>query len=609
MHARRTRSPRLVALALALVAAAAASPARAGHDVPVAPDLFPKISAILSPLGGVPAIVEDASTMRVEVDPARVSGAIQASLTPSFGTARPTIALAPLSSEAATPSRLWTGRTVKTFTFAIPPLGGQVVEDLYDLGITWVGGSDLQHRAVQILDSFPAKPRIVVIADPSVGDPRPIQEGAEDLAATGSPASLVSKTTKTVGNPMDGERWGALLKVIEEVNVVRPDFVLVAGDLTFAIYPRAANVEYEDAWRLINKIEVPTFLSPGNHDLYNFDYDNLDRPHTTDGLVLWQQYFAPHYYSTDVGPNLHLVSLNTYDWPHELRQPISQQDGSTRSGGQLSDEQLAWAAADMRAYRAANPQGAIVTYAHHDPSWRQRRHPWPGKHRLELRDLLAEVRAYVHFAGHTHEDRVARYHHGNIVETNGQNNFPERQLHYVTRNDQWDPNWTQDELGEIIRDPRNGPLFVTTTTAASGIKGSDWGMGSYWGWRLGVLHDRDGHGYDPIDLGYPATQAFVNTTAERPHKWNPDHAQFGVFSYPSYHLDAERISGGLALTSRLLVGLKVTVRLSVAAGAADPITVTGGTLAQRRTVGGITDVWVRATVPAGERLEIHAARA
>lgn len=602
-------------LAVATLTAVAAM-ASAGGPAPT-PLLDPKISAIIAPLATVPSIVTDGSTMRIELAAERVAtpGTATASLRPSFGTAKPVLPLTVTGVQPSVASTLWRGeRTVHALTVSIPTLGGVVVEDLYDLRVEWDGGADQQPRAVKIVDEHPAKPRFVIIADPSVGDPRAIQEGVEDLQAGAGPDPLLENTNATIGDPPFENRWKAFVKTIEEVNLVRPDFVLVAGDLNFGIYPEAINYEYEESYRLINTIEVPTFLSPGNHDLYHFDYDRSGRPSTTDGLNLWKLYYGPTYYSVDAGPALRIASFNTYDWADGDRPPfVIPGDASTRSGGMIRQAQFDWIANDLRTYRAANPTSMIVTFAHHDPSWMGRRHPWPGLNRLELRDLLAEVRAGVHFAGHTHDDRVARYHQGNIVETNGNNSFPKKQLHYILRNDTLDTSRTQQELAAIIREPSHGPVFVNTTTAASGLKGPDWGLGSYWGWRYGVLDQQNGF-FDPTDFGYPATEAFLNANARRPQNYNAEHAPLGVFSYPSFHLDkivaaaddATAPTSSMRLDSRLLIGLPVVVRLSVAADSIAEIQVSGGSVLQSRSDGGMTDVWVATTVPAGGSVTVTA---
>lgn len=579
--------------ALLVLALGIAVPAGANHDTPVAPDVFPKIRELVNPLAGAPAFVRPGDTLTVEMDwPAAPPVFLDAQLVPSFSELDVHVDMISTTVAHDVVSGLWPERAVSRYTYTIPAFDDGFVEDLYDLNVSWGAGRDTQHRAVKVIEEFPEHPRVVVLADPSVGDPRPIQEGAEELAETGDPSALIDKTTKTFNG---AGTWHALRSAIDEINMVQPDFVLVTGDLTFAVYPRAANYEYEEAFSILSTLQVPAFLNPGNHDLYNFDYDDLDRPHTSDGWELWRLYFGPLYYSVDIGPDLHLVSINTYDWPASEREPFDENDEfSTRAGGQVRAEQFAWLSEDLNSTRTRNPDGAIVTFAHHDPSWIQARHPWPGERRLEVRDLLASMGVGAHFSGHTHEDRVARYHEGHIVETNGRR-APHGVLHRVDRHTgQNQEGYTQDELGAILHDPAHGPVFVSTTTVSSVLKGSDWGLGSYWGWRYGTLVRAHG-GYDPVTLGYPATREFLDEHAERPANWNPDHAEFGVFSYPSYHLRRSIERTPYATFTRydndLLVPMELIHRALLPAIEGD-VHVFGGTLLRTRTDGDAIEVWV-----------------
>ena len=248
-------------------------------EVPLPVTLDPKIESILAPLSGMPALQIAAETLAVEIDPAAAGerAQTQAWLTPSFGALRPRLALGtPVEVETGVPSRLWPGRTVDRLHYALPP---DLLPDLYDLEVSIPGASplgrlretDLQRRAVSILREYPKAPRVVVLADPSVGDPRPLQDAATDAISRGEVAQLLEVVQRSIGNPMNSERWAALNRAIQEINLVRPDFVLVTGDLTFLAYPQALPYEYEDIWNLLDRIEVPVFVSPGNHDLYIVD--------------------------------------------------------------------------------------------------------------------------------------------------------------------------------------------------------------------------------------------------------------------------------------------------------------------------------------------------
>lgn len=609
----RSRRSRIGLFVPALVVVMGAVPVASStvdeHSGALPPDVDPRVESIVRPLGAAPSIVTIDEALIVELsDEVGAVSDVSARLVASFGHSRTPVELGdPVALSSGVASGLWPDRAVTAATFDLPDDAD--LAGLYDVHVSWGSpdgpGEDVQRRAVDVVEHHPKDPRVVVIADPSVGDPRPIQEGAEDAAA-GDPDSLVDKTSRTVGATDGNGRWGALEQVIEEINLVRPDVVLVAGDLTFAVHPRAAPYEYEDAWRLFDRLEVPSFFAPGNHDLYAFDdyVDDQDDVHVMDGMEMWQAYFGPAYYSTDIGPNLHLVSLNTFDW--EQRMPFPPPDFPTLSGGQIRQEQFDWLRHDLATYRAGNPRGAIVTLAHHDPSWVQARHPWPGENRMEMRDLLAAHDVGVHFAGHTHEDRVARYHRGNIVQTSGRphRGDPVGVLSYLLRDDSIDRSWSQERLGRILRQPAYGPLFVTTTTAASGLKGEDWGLGGYWGWRLADLTQSPQGGYDPNRFGYPATREFLDEHAERPENWNADHAEFGLFSYPSYHLSARTLEGNdgasnravVEIASELATGLRTTVRV-VVAGDPETVRAEGGRIVRTRSDGDVTDVWITTTVP------------
>ena len=310
----------------------------------------------------------------------------------------------------------------------------------------------------------------------------------------------------------------------------------------------------------------------------------------------------------DIGPDLHLASLNTFEWPSLTPFP-PEEEFDTRAAGHLLPEQLAWLENDLRAYRERSPEGLLLTMAHHDPSWMQRRHAWTGEGRLELRELCRRYDVGAHFSGHTHEDRVARYYRGDVVETNGRphvDGHVVRQLHLLKTDGSLDTAPTQDALGKILREPAHGPLFVSTTTTSSQLVGDIWGLGGYWGWRLAHLIARDDRGgFDPIDFGYPATEEFLAARAERPENWTAEHAQYGLFSYPSFELDAERVSDAqLRVTSRLLADLGVTARLSLPVAEGAPLHAQGGEILQVRYGDGLAEAWIAATVPAQGTLDI-----
>lgn len=515
--------------------------------VKTAPSVFGeigrRIETVRYPLVGVPAIKEPGETLRVELDVETDPGAITATLEPSFGIATPETELE-LDAVDRRESEIWSDEAYYVAEFVVPELDRQFTEGLYDLRVAWDGGDSLveenvdgQPRAVSVHESFLADPEIAIVGDPHVGDPRPFQDGAREAFEARDPEPFLFRFGETFGTGTEDDRWGAFQRAAAEINAEAPDLVLVIGDLAFG----SSNYyqEYEDAYRLLNRVNAPTFVTLGNHDGYISPGAGID------GKELWRRYFAPWHYSVDIRPGLHFVSIDSYDWPALDRTTISSVPSTW--GGQVRDEQFAWLADDLRSWRDDN-EGTILTMAHHNPSWRQTEDGevsgttdgvpgveqvgrgaemsgggWVGKNRLELRSLLAEVGVSLHVSGHEHRDRVARYHGDDtVVATTGTG------LEHVGP----DGDLLETPTGrkQAILAEGEGPLFLEATTAASGTT-------EYWGWRT-VSLTRDGSRVDPTQFGYPVTDEFLADRALEPDQWSAANADLGLYSTPSYRVDA-----------------------------------------------------------------------
>jgi 3',5'-cyclic-AMP phosphodiesterase len=68
---------------------------------------------------------------------------------------------------------------------------------------------------------------------------------------------------------------------VERINVMQPDVVVVAGDLTAAGY----EWEFQEAVRWLDRIDYPKIIIPGNHDSRNVGY------------VHFENYFGKRFYS------------------------------------------------------------------------------------------------------------------------------------------------------------------------------------------------------------------------------------------------------------------------------------------------------------------------
>lgn len=90
---------------------------------------------------------------------------------------------------------------------------------------------------------------------------------------------------------------------IEKINDVRPDVVVVSGDLT----QRARSREFQEARRFLDQLPKPQIVVPGNHDvpLYNV-FDRFFRP-----LDKFRKYITDDLSPTYIDDEIAIVGVNT----------------------------------------------------------------------------------------------------------------------------------------------------------------------------------------------------------------------------------------------------------------------------------------------------------
>lgn len=639
---RRRFLERVGAGAVAVAGLADRTAADEGVDNPTPVDgttpYRPKIDAIHYPLAGVPAVKAVGDELRVELDAGDASdpGSVEARLRPSFGRAKRDVSLSRVGADADPGgSRIWNAdedelEDVVVTRFHLP----DVVPDLYDLTVSWDGGEDTQPRAVGVFDSIPEEPTVAVLADPQLGDPRALRSGGEEAQREGSPEPFVDRARKLTGDG-PGERWEATRRAVAEVNALDPDLVLVAGDLTLGQdAPGKYYAEYEDAWRIVNRLRAPSFCTLGNHDGYVQS--------GTDGKALYRETFGPPSYAVDVG-ELHLVAVDTYDWAYLDR--LGASAAVSTYGGRVRDSQFEWLDEDLSA--AADAGQTVLAFGHHNPSWRpdpktereretdgtpaaeqfargsryaESGQLWTGPEPYRLRKLFDQTGVAAFFCGHSHRDRIARTvdrdddgtddgkGHGlaNVVETPGPRSRKARDepYHYLSYERGGDDSRVgppvtierTDEGPHLADRIRNGDgtLWVNCTTTQSAT-------GQYWGWRV-FSFDAGSRDFDPARMRYPTSEAFLDDRAVSPDAWNPDHDEVGLFSYPSYLLSVERSGsvrtpGGKTVTVTNDHPIRLSGALTVSVNATD-FTVDGGEAVWSRAVGNRTDLKVAYEVPA-----------
>lgn len=253
-------------------------------------------------------------------------------------------------------------------------------------------------------------------------------------------------------NPHETLKHRNIKKCIEEINLLHPDFVIISGDLVFGqIHPFDYLYEYPLCYNMLQQIDVPTFLVPGNHDGYHHI--------VLDGLDLWNDYFGPHYHSFNYG-DYHFIGLNSYDWPVFNRLTFFVLPFGW--GGSIQDQQLQWLEDDLSSHGDSEK---TFIYLHHNPMYEtisENLFKWPYHNRYPLLDLIDEYDVDMVLGGHVHWDAV-----------------------------------------EI----ENDTIFLTTTTPRSGV-----GEDAYWGYRLIEIQDGEISRYNYKEPHYSIPSYRLNIT-------------------------------------------------------------------------------------------------
>lgn len=367
-----------------------------------------KIHEIIYPLSSLPVIQEKGKTFTVKVN-----------LSNPLTGKRPSV----VTEWSATLSTAY-DRVVKTYPLDIvsATLNSSMVwdvnaripedcfEDLYNLTIgARADGreiNDTQPRAVSVISEFKDTFRFIHVADPHVWDPRTWSVNWKE--------AIDNKQMK---------------KVVEEINLLNPDFVIFGGD---EVTGNEFNFEYETFYEILQQFDVPTYLLVGNHDgVYALLLE--------DGYKFYEDYLGPLRYSFDYG-EYHFTCINTYDWGLPDRVDVLEAFLPAKIGGQVRDEQMRWIEDDLTSHSESKLRFAV---GHNSPVLNSDmlvEQQWAGSGREELLELLNRYNVSMFLAGHVHFDDV-------VVE--------------------------------------NGTIFAATTSCGADIRLQQ----PYWGYRLVEIED------------------------------------------------------------------------------------------------------------------------
>lgn len=178
-----------------------------------------------------------------------------------------------------------------------------------------------------------------------------------------------------------GLRPGIFSEAVDKLNLLRPPFVMSVGDLITGYTTDLPELErqWDEFDAMVNRLEMPFFYVPGNHDITNATMDSL-----------WTARLGPKYYHF-VYKNVLFLCLNSED----------QYRGAGR--GTISDSQFAYV--DQVLAENADVRWTFVFL--HQPLWDQENpERWP-----EVEALLNN-RNHSVFAGHVHHYQKFRRNNG-----------------------------------------------------------------------------------------------------------------------------------------------------------------------------------------------------
>jgi hypothetical protein len=174
-----------------------------------------------------------------------------------------------------------------------------------------------------------------------------------------------------VSDRTGGHRPKVFSKAIEQLNLLQPEFVISVGDLIegYKDTPAKLDAEWREFQAYVNKLQMPFFYVPGNHDVSNLYQGKV-----------WQEKFGRRYY--------HFVYRQVLFLLLDANDP-------TGKDSRLSPEQIAYAKKALE----QNPDVRWTIVMVHKPLWANadiEKNGWG-----EIERLLSD-RPYTVFAGHVH---------------------------------------------------------------------------------------------------------------------------------------------------------------------------------------------------------------
>ena len=209
---------------------------------------------------------------------------------------------------------------------------------------------------------------------------------AHDVEAFAARNMRVEAVPAVEGFEWDARRYEI---AVEMANNLRPDFVVVGGDM---VNDMCSQEQLEELLRITSQLDrnITMRWVPGNHDIATDT--NIPTPYSIDK---YRETFGADYYAFDYGGRRFIV-LNTVvlDHPEEVPDEL--------------EEQLVFLEREL----TATEPGQAVVFGHHPLFTTQPDEPdsfWnvPAERRAPILDLVHRHAVPIAFAGHWHRNSIA----------------------------------------------------------------------------------------------------------------------------------------------------------------------------------------------------------
>ncbi|UCG69677.1 MAG: metallophosphoesterase, partial [Thermoplasmata archaeon] len=250
--------------------------------------------------------------------------------------------------------------------------------DLYDLKVEVDGIWDIEINAVSLIDSFSSSPKFIHITDLHIDDP--------DVEFGG-------------GLGDDVVEANVISSVIEEINLIYPDFVIASGDIGDNPEMIGQNEvrQYEKVREVLQKLEVPIYVVNGNHD-YDSDTDEGDA-----SILEYRDLINPYRdFSWDYGP-YHFIGLDSGEKNAYYGLP------GCMMGKGITNSQMNWLQTDFDKHAESSLSFIFMHHTALDPDECP---DFPyfnssiSKNQREFLDMCRQNRVAMVLTGHTHIDEV-----------------------------------------------------------------------------------------------------------------------------------------------------------------------------------------------------------